>query len=77
MPVHNEVLTFSTAGRGLVEITSRVEQALARSGIARGLVAVFCRHTSCSLVIMENADPTARHDLEAWLDRLVPENDPH
>jgi secondary thiamine-phosphate synthase enzyme len=77
MPVHNEVLSVSTPGRSLVEITSRVEQALARSGIVRGLAVVFCRHTSCSLVIMENADPTARRDLEAWLDRLVPENDPH
>ena len=43
----------------------------------RGAVTVFCQHTSCSLVIMENADPSARRDLEAWLNRLVPENDPH
>lgn len=47
-----------------------------RSGIMCGVVTIFCQHTSCSLVIMENADPTARHDLERWLDRLVPENDP-
>jgi secondary thiamine-phosphate synthase enzyme len=40
-------------------------------------VTVFCQHTSCSLVIMENADPSARRDLEGWLERLVPENDPH
>ena len=77
MPVHHAVLTVPTAGRGLLEITSRVEKVLAQSGVARGLLTVFCRHTSCSLLIMENADPTARHDLEAWLDRLVPEADPH
>lgn len=77
MSVHHAIITVPTAGRGLVEITPRVEQLLAQSGIACGLVTVFCRHTSCSLVIMENADPTARRDLEAWLDRLVPESDPH
>src|SRR5690606_29586774 len=42
-----------------------------------GIVTVFCQHTSCSLVIMENADPSARRDLEDWLNRLVPENDPN
>ena len=77
MAVHHAVLSVPTSGRGLLEITPRVEKVLAQSGVARGLVVVFCRHTSCSLLIMENADPTARRDLEAWLDRLVPENDPH
>jgi secondary thiamine-phosphate synthase enzyme len=46
-------------------------------GIEDGLLVVFCRHTSCSLVLMENADPSARHDLEAWLQRLVDPHDPH
>jgi secondary thiamine-phosphate synthase enzyme len=59
------------------EITGAVAREVARSGMKTGVVTVFCRHTSCSLVIMENADPSARHDLEAWLNRLVPENDPH
>lgn len=77
MAVHTEILTFATAGRGLMAITPRVEGVVARSGISRGLVVAFCRHTSCSLMIMENADPTARRDLEAWLDRLVPSADPH
>jgi secondary thiamine-phosphate synthase enzyme len=77
MPVHHTVLTLPTSGRGLVEITAQVARVLTRSGLGRGVVTVFCRHTSCSLVVMENADPTARHDLEAWLDRLVPEADPH
>jgi secondary thiamine-phosphate synthase enzyme len=59
------------------EITGAVASEVERSGMKIGVVTVFCRHTSCSLVIMENADPSARHDLEAWLNRLVPENDPH
>ena len=54
-----------------------VAREVERSGLKHGVVTVFCQHTSCSLVIMENADPSARHDLEAWLNRLVPESDPH
>ena len=58
------------------EITSLVAQHVRASGFTRGVVTVFCQHTSCSLLIMENADPSARRDLEGWLDRLVPEGDP-
>ena len=54
-----------------------IEEVLIESGLTEGTVTVFCRHTSCSLVVMENADPSARRDLEAFIDRLVPENDPH
>ena len=54
-----------------------IEEALTESRQSEGTVTVFCRHTSCSLVIMENADPSARRDLEMFIDRLVPENDPH
>jgi secondary thiamine-phosphate synthase enzyme len=68
--------TETTRGQGLYEITATVRQALADSKIKNGLVNVFCRHTSCSLVLMENADPSACRDLERWLQRLVPENDP-
>ncbi len=60
----------------MLEITDGIRRELERSKLARGVVTVFCQHTSCSLVIMENADPSARQDLEAWLNRLVPENDP-
>ena len=67
---------ISTRGSGTLEVTDQVAQIVAASGISTGGVTVFCQHTSCSLVIMENADPTARRDLERWLDRLVPENDP-
>ncbi len=61
----------------MIEFTDQLAREVVRSGIQRGVATVFCRHTSCSLVIMENADPSARADLEAWLNRLVPENDPH
>ncbi len=77
MPVHQATLSIRTSGQGMREITDLVAREVQRSGSARGVVSVFCQHTSCSLVIMENADPSARRDLEAWLNRLVPEDDPH
>jgi secondary thiamine-phosphate synthase enzyme len=77
MAVYQTTLTVRTRGSGTTEITEEVARALKASGFSQGVVTVFCQHTSCSLVIMENADPSARRDLEAWLDRLVPENDPH
>lgn len=77
MAIHQTTLTVRTRGKGTYEITDEVAEALRASGFQQGAVTVFCRHTSCSLVLMENADPTARRDLEAWLERLVPENDPH
>ena len=77
MPVHQTTFSVSTRGQGTYEITENVSREIQRSGLKRGVVTVFCRHTSCSLVMMENADPSARRDLEGWLDRLVPENDPH
>jgi len=49
---------------------------VARAGLAEGLCTLFIRHTSASLLVQENADPSAQRDLEAWLDRLVPEGDP-
>jgi secondary thiamine-phosphate synthase enzyme len=76
MPVHQAALTFQPGAPGLHEITAEVAREVKRSGVTTGTASVFCRHTSCSLVIMENADPSARRDLEAWLNRLVPENDP-
>jgi secondary thiamine-phosphate synthase enzyme len=76
MGVHRVSLSVPTRGAGLLEITDHVAAAVARSGLREGMVSVFCRHTSCSLLIMENADPSARRDLQRWLDRLVPEDDP-
>jgi len=76
MAVFQDSFTVRTRRQGTAEITDEVAQIVARSGVKRGVAHVFCQHTSCSLVVMENADPTARTDLEAWLNRLVPENDP-
>lgn len=69
-------LTIRTRGRGLHEFTDEVSRVVAERGDEDGLCTVFCRHTSASLTVQENADPSARHDLEAWLDRHVPRNDP-
>jgi secondary thiamine-phosphate synthase enzyme len=69
-------LRVTTRGRGLHEITGEVEAAVARAGVAEGLCTLFIRHTSASLLVQENADPSAARDLEAWLERLVPEGDP-
>jgi secondary thiamine-phosphate synthase enzyme len=69
-------LNIKTHGQGLKEITSEVERALKESGIEQGLCTVFIQHTSASLIIQENADPSARADLERWLNKLVPERDP-
>jgi secondary thiamine-phosphate synthase enzyme len=77
MSVHQAILTIRTRGQGTYEITDQVAAEVKRSKLTHGVVTVFCQHTSCSLVIMENADPSARRDLEAWLNRLVPEGDPH
>ena len=75
--IHQTTLTVHTRGQGPVEITGEIEEALSAARMDRGLVTVFCQHTSCSLVMMENADPSAWADLQAWLNRLVPEKDPH
>jgi secondary thiamine-phosphate synthase enzyme len=67
--------TFVSTRRGLNDVTETVAQKLRACGLRDGLCTVFIRHTSASLVIQENADPAARRDLEAFLDRLVPEGD--
>jgi len=69
-------LAVATRGQGLHEITAEVARAVRDAKISEGLCTVFVRHTSASLVIQENADPTAKQDLERWLNRLVPEGDP-
>ena len=68
-------LELTVPGSGLHEITSRVQEIVATANIEEGLCTLFIRHTSASLTIQENADPSARQDLEAWLNRLVPEGD--
>jgi secondary thiamine-phosphate synthase enzyme len=69
-------LSIATRGKGLHEITDAVIRVVAEAGVEEGLCTVFIRHTSASLTIQENADPSARYDLERWIDRLVPEHDP-
>lgn len=76
MAARCETFSVRTRGKGTVEITREVEAIVSRSGITSGTVTVFVRHTSASLVIMENADPSARRDLEMFFEKLVPENTP-
>jgi secondary thiamine-phosphate synthase enzyme len=74
--IHN-YLTLQTNPKSLNQITYLVESILEQSNLQNGLINVFCKHTSCSLVMMENADPSAQSDLEQFMDRLVPEGDPN
>jgi secondary thiamine-phosphate synthase enzyme len=74
MPVHTKSFEISTRGKGTYEITDQVEKAVAESKIQSGTATVFARHTSCSLIIMENAAPAARRDLEKFFERIVPED---
>jgi secondary thiamine-phosphate synthase enzyme len=67
---------FETTGRGLVDITRAIESWVGESGIAAGLLTLFIRHTSASLVIQENAAPEVRGDLERVMARLAPDGDP-
>jgi secondary thiamine-phosphate synthase enzyme len=67
---------ISSRGKGLYDFTAEAVQWLAGTGIRDGLLTLFVRHTSASLVIQENADPDVQRDLEAFLSRLVPEHDP-
>jgi secondary thiamine-phosphate synthase enzyme len=69
-------LRLEVPGPGLHEFTEEAQAKVASSGLAEGLCTLFVRHTSASLLIQENADPSARRDLERWLARLVPEADP-
>ena len=74
MPIYHDQLEVRSHGKGLYEITDDVQSKIDKSGVRNGTVTVFVQHTSCSIVIMENADPTAQRDLEKFFDRLVPEN---
>jgi secondary thiamine-phosphate synthase enzyme len=71
----NTTLGFDTRGRGLIEITRPVVDWTAGSDMETGLLTLFVRHTSASLVVQENVDPDVRGDLERFLARLVPDGD--
>ncbi len=72
--IHHDQLEVRTHHKGLYEVTDEVQAKINRSGVRNGTVTVFVQHTSCSIVIMENADATARDDLEEFFNRLVPED---
>jgi len=71
-----KTISVSVTGQGLHAFTPKVQQFVAESGISEGLCTLYMQHTSASLLIQENYDPSAQRDLEAWLNRLVPECDP-
>jgi secondary thiamine-phosphate synthase enzyme len=77
MHTHTKSFEVATRGKGTYEITDQLQEVVAESKIKTGTATVFVRHTSCSLIIMENAAPAARRDLEKFFDQLVPENAPY
>jgi secondary thiamine-phosphate synthase enzyme len=72
----NYELTVAVHGQGLYDVTHKVAETVRNAGVSEGLATVFIRHTSASLIIQENADPAVRADLQRWMNRLVPEDDP-
>jgi len=74
MGICHDRIEVRTDGKGLYEITDEVQSKIDKSGVRNGTATVFVQHTSCSVTIMENADPTARRDLEEFFNRLVPED---
>lgn len=72
----NHKIIIPTNGQGLVEFTQKVNSLISKSKLEEGICHLFVQHTSASLIIQENAEPSAQADLENWLSRLVPENDP-
>src|SRR5262245_4027545 len=74
MHIRHYQLEVRTHGKGLYEITDDLQSKIDQCGVRDGIVIVFVQHTSCSIALMENADPTARRDLETFFDRLVPED---
>jgi secondary thiamine-phosphate synthase enzyme len=73
MVIYQTILVIGTRGRGLVEVTNEVSDVVRASGVETGLCILFVQHTSASLLIQENADPTVRRDLEDWIEDLAPE----
>ncbi|PCJ50327.1 MAG: hypothetical protein COA74_02770 [Gammaproteobacteria bacterium] len=71
-----EKILLTPKSQGLHEFTRQLERIIQESGLEQGLCTLFVKHTSCSLTIQENADPSAKHDLENWMNQLVRENDP-
>ena len=74
MKAHHQTITILTRGKGTYEITEEVARVVRESAVRTGTVTVFIRHTSASLVIYENADPSARTDLHNYFERIAPED---
>jgi secondary thiamine-phosphate synthase enzyme len=74
MAAHSETIVVTTKGKGTYEITDEIERVVRESGIREGTATIFLQHTSASLIIFENADRSARVDLEEFFERLVPED---
>jgi secondary thiamine-phosphate synthase enzyme len=74
MRIRQERFEVGTNGKGTYEITDDIQSIINKAGVRAGTMTAFVQHTSCSLIVMENADPTARRDLEEFFDRLVPED---
>jgi secondary thiamine-phosphate synthase enzyme len=73
--IHQQQFRFPTRGRGTFNISREVDQAIQASGIKQGICQVFIHHTSASLILCENADPTVRTDLETFMKKLIPDGD--
>jgi len=74
--VFQKSIHFSTRGRGTENITRQIEELISQSGIQTGLINIFVHHTSASLILCENADPTVRSDLEYFMQKITPDGDP-
>ena len=74
--VYQQTLNYSTLGRGTSNITRQVEEVINASGVSAGMVNIFVQHTSASLILCENADPTVRSDLEYFMEKITPDGDP-
>lgn len=77
MKTYQTTLSFNSPNRGTFNITNEINQVIAESGLRVGLCHVFCQHTSASLIITENADPTVRDDIEYWMQKHVLDGDPN
>lgn len=77
MKWYKETIEIQTRGKGLYDMTAQIEQAVRQWGVVEGICHLFVQHTSASLVASESYDPSARKDLEAFMDHLVPENQPY
>ena len=75
MQIQQENVTISTQGRCLLNITKEIEHLVNKTNTTHGICQIFLKHTSASLILCENSDPAVRHDLEAFMDRLVPDGD--